>query len=110
MVYEKGQPIGEAVLVESNLKPQDSTAPFHEAIFFESAAALENFKQGRLVLSTNLTAVSVREGAALTARYRNGVAVFTVPKSGLLDAITIRDQQFSYRPLNESPKQITRAP
>ena len=37
IVYEKDKPVGEAVLVESNLKPQDSTASFHEAIFFESA-------------------------------------------------------------------------
>ena len=54
IVYEKDKPAGEAVLVESNLKPQDSTAPFHEAIFFESAEALENFKQGRFVLGTDI--------------------------------------------------------
>jgi site-specific recombinase XerD len=41
--------------------------------------------------------------------YRKGVAVFAVPKSGLLESITIGDQHFSYKPLNESPAQITRA-
>jgi hypothetical protein len=109
IVYEHDQPVGEAVLVEPNLKPQDSTTSFHEMIFFESAGALENFKQGRFVMSTNIGAVSVVESAALTARYRQGVAVFAVPQSGLLEAITIGDQQFSYRPWTESPAQITSA-
>jgi hypothetical protein len=109
VVYEKDKPVGEAVLAEPNLKPQYSIAPFHEAIFFERAEALENFKQGRFVMSTDIGAVSAVEGAALTARYRKGVAVFAVPKSGLLESITIGDQHFSYKPLNESPAQITRA-
>ena len=109
IVYEKDKPVGEAVLAESKLKPQDSITPFHEAIFFESAEALENFKQGRFVIGTDTGAVSAVEGAALTARYRKGVAVFAVPKSGLLESITIGNQQFSYKPLNESPVQITRA-
>jgi hypothetical protein len=111
IVYEKDQPVGAAVLLESNLKPQDSTASFHEVIFFESTRALENFKQGRYVLRADLGVVAVVEGAALTARYRQGVAVFAVPTSGLLESITLGDQQFSYRPmkpLNESPVQITR--
>lgn len=107
IVYEKDQPVGEAVLVEPNLKPRDSTAPFHEAIFFESAAALENFKQGRFVMSPDIGAVSAVEGAALTAKYRKGVAVFATPKSGLLESIAIGDQMFSFKPLNESPVQIT---
>ena len=109
IVYEKGKPVGEAVLVEPHLKSQDSTTPFHEAIFFESAEALENFKQGRFAMSTDIGAVSAVEGAALTAKYRKGAAVFAAPKSGLLESITIGDQQFTYKPLNESPVQITRA-
>ena len=108
IVYEKDKPVGEAVLAEPKLKAHDSTTPFHEAIFFESAEALENFKQSRFVMTTDIGAVSAVEGAALTARYRRGVAVFAVPKSGLLESITIGDQQFSYKPLNESPVQITR--
>ena len=109
IVYVKDKPVGEAVLIESNLKPQDSTACFHEAIFFESAQALENFKQGRFMIRADISAVSAVEGAALTTRYRKGVTVFAVPKSGLLESITIGDQQFSYQPLTESPVQITRA-
>ncbi len=109
IVYEKDKPVGEAVLAEPRLKPQDSAAPFHEVIFFENAEALENFKQGRFVMSTDIAAVSSVHGAALAASYRKGVAVFAVPKSGLLESITIGDQQFSYKPLSESLAQITRA-
>jgi len=100
VVYEKGKPVGEAVLVEINVVRQDSATPFHEALFFETAAALEDFKQGRFVMSADISAVAAAEGAALTAKYRKGAAVFIIPKNGLMEAIIIGDQTFSYRPLD----------
>ena len=109
LVYENDKPAGEAVLSEPGLKPRDSKTPFHEVIFFENAEALENFKQGRFVMNADIGAVSLVEGSALTARYRNGVAVFAAPKSGLLESITIGDQRFTYKPLNDPPVQITRS-
>ena len=100
VVYEKGRPVGAALLAEIGLGRQDSASPFHEAIFFESAEALRDFKQGSFAMSTDIGAVSAVEGSALTAKYRKGVVVFVIPKNGLLERITIGDQRFSYKPLD----------
>ena len=98
VVYEKGKPAGEAVLTEVNAERQGSAAPFHEAIFFETAEALDNFKQGRFVISSPVSAVAVAEGAAATAKYRKGAVAFVLPKDGLLETIVIGEQKFSYQP------------
>lgn len=105
VVYEKNKPVGEACLVEPGLKPQDSMVPFHEAIFFDRAEALENFKRGRFLMNPDFRAVSAVEGAAATAGYRNGVAIFTVPKSGLLETVTVGDQRFTFKPFCQSSAQ-----
>ena len=100
ILYEKGKPAGEAVLTEINVGRLERVNPFHEAIFFETGEALGNFKQGRFVLSTDIKAVAAAEGVALNVRYRRGAAVFTIPKSGLIETVTIGDQKFSYRSLD----------
>lgn len=100
IVYEKGKPVGEALLAETNIGRQENMNAFHEAIFFETAEALENFKQGKFVLNADISIVNAVEGAALTAKYAKGAAAFVVPKNGLLETITIGDQRFSYQPLN----------
>ena len=100
VVYEKGQPVGETLLAEINVGRQDRVTPFHELIFFETVEALESFKQCRFVVRADFTAVDAAEGAAATAKYRKGVAIFVVPKSGLMETIAIGDQQFGYKPLD----------
>jgi lipid-binding SYLF domain-containing protein len=99
IVYEHGKPVGVALLAERNVGTRDGANPFHEAIFFETTEALENFKRGGFVISADLRAVAATEGAALEARYRRGVAIFVVPRSGLMETIIIGDQKFSYKPL-----------
>ena len=98
IVYEKGKPVGEAALAEKDVGRQDSAGPFHEVIFFETAEALDNLKQGRFVKSADINPVAAAEGAALTAKYREGVIVFVIPKSGLMEAVSLGDQKFSYQP------------
>jgi len=99
ILYEKGKPVGEAALTERRPEPQESATAFHEVIFFETAEALENFKAGTFVVSTEIGAVAAAEGACLTANYRMGVLVVVVPKNGLMAPITLGEQKFSYKPL-----------
>ncbi len=109
LVYEQGRPVGEAVLAEAHPQPQDGAAVFHEVICFENAEALEQFKQGRFVLSTDIGVVSLVEGAASATHYRQGAAGFAVPRCGLLQPIRIGTQRFSYQPIEPSPAEGDRA-
>jgi len=102
IVFEKGKPIGEAALTEINVGPQVGGEAFYEILFFETAEALANFKEGHFEISAKANAVAAAEGAALNAKYREGVLVFTMPRSGLMAQVAIGGQKFSFRPLAPS--------
>ena len=96
VVYQNGEAVGKALLGEANVQQKDGSSAFHEVIFFESNEALENFRQGKLVLTAAANVVTAKEGAAVNSRYRNGVIVFVVPQSGLMEPINIGVQYFAF--------------
>ena len=100
IVYEKGKPIGEATLTEINVGLQVGGQSFYEVIFFETTEALADFKQSNFEMSAKVSAVAASEGASLNAKYRNGVAVFTLARTGLMVQAAIGGQKFKYKPLN----------
>src|SRR6266481_441562 len=100
IVYEKGKPVGEATLTEINVGAQAGGQSFYEVIFFETADSLANFKESNFEMSAKISAVIAAEGASLNARYRDGVMVFTVPKTGLMAQVAIGGQKFKYKAIN----------
>ena len=98
LVYQSASPVGEATLTEINVGPQVGGGTFYEVIFFETAESLANFKEGHFEMSAKVAAIAAAEGAALNAKYREGVIVFTLPRSGLMAQATIGGQKFSYKP------------
>jgi hypothetical protein len=78
----KASPVGEATLTEVNVGPQVGGGTFYEVIFFETAESLANFKEGHFEMSAKVDAIAAAEGAALNAKYREGVIVFTLPRGG----------------------------
>src|SRR6266478_8756940 len=99
IVYEEGEPIGEATLTELNVGPQVGGQSFYEVIFFETTEALADFKQSNFEMSAEVSAVAAAEGAALNAKYRAGVTVFTLARTGLMVQAAIGGQKFKYKPL-----------
>ena len=71
-----------------------------ELIVFETRGALDRFKNNQLAFSANATAVAIKApaAAAATAKYDNGVAIFTMSKGGLMAEASIGGQKFTYRP------------
>ena len=61
-----------------------------------------NFKEDHFEISAKVNAVAAAEGAALNAKYREGVLVFTMPRSGLLAQVVVGRQKFEFRPLAPS--------
>jgi lipid-binding SYLF domain-containing protein len=99
LVYQNASPVGEATLTEVNFGAQVGGGAFYEVIFFETAESLANFKEGHFEMSAKVNAIAAAEGAALNAKYREGVIVFTLPRSGLMAQASIGGQKFSYKPL-----------
>jgi|SRR5579859_4721302 len=100
VLYEKEKPIGEATLTEINVGPQAGGQSFYEVIFFETPEALSNFKQSNFEMSAEVSAVAAADGAAANTRYKSGVTVFTLPRTGLMVQATIGGQKFKYKPLD----------
>jgi len=100
IVYEKGKPIGKVTLTEINVGPQVGGEAFCEIIFFETADALADFKEDHFEMSAKVSAVAAAEGAALNAKYQEGVIVFTMPRSGLMAQVAVGGQKFSFKPFN----------
>ncbi len=72
---------------------------YREVIFFESESDLDRFRENRLELSAQASAVAVSEGASVNAKYSNGIMIFTQTKGGLMYEASIGGQHFSFREL-----------
>jgi len=97
VLYENNRPVGMADLKKINLGFQAGGQAIIEVIFFEHEDALREFKSGSYQFSAEATAVALKSGVAIDAKYKDGVAVFTLPKAGLMADITIGGQKFSFK-------------
>lgn len=99
LVYEKGQLIGTANLSQGTFGAQVGGQVFSEVIFFEDTNAMSSFKQSQFVMSAQVGAVAASEGVGQTAKYQNGVAVFTMVQSGLMVEASVGGQKLDFKPL-----------
>jgi len=96
-VYSHGTMIGFADISQASVGLQAGDQSFSELIVFEDDGVLNRFKQNKVSLSANASAVALKSGAAASARYTDGVAVFTKPIGGLMFEASIGGQQFTYQ-------------
>src|SRR6185369_8091334 len=88
-----------ASMTQATIGAQIGGETFAEVIFFETPAALNDFKASQFELSAEVSAVAAKEGASKAAHYKNGVAVFTLPKKGLMAQASIGGQKFKFESL-----------
>lgn len=98
-VFEKGKLIGMAKLTQLNIGFQAGGQAYREVIFFENEEVLNNFKEDKIQLAAQASAVVADQGAAASAKYKNGVMVFTHVKGGLMYEASIGGQKFNFREL-----------
>ncbi|WFO14696.1 hypothetical protein M601_012085 [Cellulophaga baltica 4] len=95
-VYESGNLIGMADLKKLNIGFQAGGQAIIEVIFFENTAAMNDFKEGKFSFAAEASAVAVRSGIAFNAKYKDGVAVFALPKAGLMADASVGGQKFKF--------------
>lgn len=98
-VYQGGTLIGMAKMTQVTIGFQWGGQAYREVIFFETKADLDRFKENRLELSAQASAVAVTAGASANAKYRDGVMIFTQAKGGLMYEASIGGQKFKFRRL-----------
>jgi lipid-binding SYLF domain-containing protein len=97
-VYQRGRLIGRSTLTQVTIGLQLGGQVYSEVVFFKDAAALSNFKQGKLKLDAQASAIALTARASADLGYRKGVAIVTMAKGGLMYEASVGGQKFSYRP------------
>ncbi len=97
VVYDNGTAIGMADLKKLNIGLQAGGQAIIEVIFFETDVDLERFKKGDFQFAAETSAVALKSGIAFNAKYKDGVAVFALPKAGLMADASVGGQKFNYK-------------
>lgn len=99
VVYQGGKTIGYSDLSQATIGLQAGGQSFSELVVFEDKDSFDRFKTGKLNFSANASAVALKSGAAGSAKYTDGVAVFVNPTGGLMVEASIGGQQLTYQPM-----------
>jgi lipid-binding SYLF domain-containing protein len=96
VLFEKGAPVGKVTLNQVTVGAQAGGQEFSEIVFFEVPKTLGELKAGKAQLSGEVSAVALTSGAAASTRFKNGVAVFSATKGGLMLEASVGGQKFGY--------------
>lgn len=91
-----GKAIGKCSLTQVTVGLQLGGQSYSEIIFFEQANTVDGFKNGDFSFAAQVSAVALTAGASANAAYRNGVAVFTRAKGGLMYEASVGGQKFGF--------------
>ena len=117
-VYQEGKYIGDTSMTQVSIGLQAGGQAYSQMIFFENKAALDQFTSGNFEFGAGVSAVAIKTGASgsvgstgatasassgggksgagTAGNYRNGMAVFSIAKGGLMYEASLAGQKFSY--------------
>lgn len=98
VLYERGQHAGFVELNQASIGAQAGAQSFAELIVFADPVDIAKLKEGEYSIGGNASAVVLTTGAAATTRFEDGVAVFVVPKGGVMAELSISGQKLNYAP------------
>lgn len=118
-VYRSNQVTGTATMTQLTIGLQLGGQAYSQIIFFENEAAYNAFTSGKFEFGAQASAVAITASAqaqagtaatgagassgedagAQSARYQNGMAVFTYAKGGLMYEASIGGQKFKFKPI-----------
>ena len=100
-VYQQGKLIGRSTLTQVTIGLQLGGQAYSEVVFLETKSAMESFKNGKIKLDAQASAIALTARAAADLAYRNGVAIVTMAKGGLMYEASVGGQKFSFTPLGK---------
>tara|TARA_R110000850_G_scaffold182360_1_gene307775 strand:+ start:26124 stop:26681 length:558 start_codon:yes stop_codon:yes gene_type:complete len=101
-VYKDGRLVGMASMKQLDVGAQIGGEAYSEVIFFNSDEAFKKLKNNELELTSQVAAVAVEEGTSLNTKFTEGMAVYVMPKAGLMAEVSVGGQKFEYRPLDKA--------
>jgi len=99
VLYSNGYAVGYCDLSQTSIGAQLGGQSYTEIICFETRDSVEIFKQGNYRFGAQASAVALKSGVGENAKFREGVAVFTMDETGLMFEASVGGQKFSYQPM-----------
>jgi lipid-binding SYLF domain-containing protein len=96
ILYERGQHAGFVELNQASIGAQVGAQSFSELIVFTDPVEVDRLKQGAYSFGANASAVALTEGAAAATDFSDGVAVFVVPRGGVMAELSLSGQKLNY--------------
>ncbi len=96
IVFINSKAVGTAKLSQVSVGVQVGGQGYREVIFFEHKNNFDEFKENKLKISAQVSAVIAASGASANANYANGILIFAQPKGGLMYEISVGGQTFNY--------------
>ena len=94
--FEGGKITGYASITQISIGLSAGGQSFSELIFFENEKSYNRFKNGQFELAAQASAIAATAGASTDVDYSKGVAVFTIPKGGLMVDASVGGQKIAY--------------
>lgn len=98
VLYQRGQPVGFVDLSQASLGAQLGGQTFSELLVMREPYDVQRLKAGKFSLGGNISGVVLTAGAAASTRFTEGVAVFIVPRGGLMAELSVSGQQINFTP------------
>jgi lipid-binding SYLF domain-containing protein len=96
LVIAGDEVIGKTTMSQVTIGLQLGGQVYSEFVFFRDETALKDFKRENYEFGAHASAVAASAGAASTAAYNSGVAVFTSATSGLMLEAAVGGQKFTF--------------
>lgn len=101
VVYKSGNVTGGVNMTQISIGFQFGGQAYSEVIFFEDADAYKRFVENQFQFAAQASAVALKSGVSVDAKYTDGVAVFTMAQGGLMYEASVGGQRFKFVPLNK---------
>ncbi len=97
-VYERGVLVGMANMKQLDIGAQIGGKAFSEVIFFKTDKAVQSFMDDNFQFGSKVSAIAVNQAPpSFDMSYEDGVAVFSLPKEGLMAEVSVGGQKFDYK-------------
>jgi lipid-binding SYLF domain-containing protein len=96
ILYERGRHAGYVELNQASIGAQVGAQSFAELVIFADPVDVAKLKQGAYSMAANASAIALTEGAAMSHDFEDGVAVFVVPKGGVMAELSVSGQKLNY--------------
>ena len=97
VVYEAGRVIGSSTLTQISFGFQIGAQVYSEIVFFKNKTAMNRFKKGKIELSAQASAIAVKTGISAKTDFKDGIAIFTLGKGGLMYEASVAGQKLSFK-------------